>query len=52
MSDKDFTLALGVPVIWFGGLLTWILYTIASPVLFFVALFRPEGVDDIIALFD
>lgn len=55
--DKDITLAGLVPGAWLTGLLglilgalVFVLYTVASPVLFLIALFRPEGVDDIVAL--
>ena len=55
--DKDITLAGLVPGAWLTGLLglivgalAFVLYTVASPVLFLIALFRPEGVDNIVAL--
>ncbi|HOQ89181.1 MAG TPA: hypothetical protein PLO53_04800 [Candidatus Hydrogenedentes bacterium] len=55
--NKDITLAGLVPGAWLTGLLglvvgalAFVLYTVASPVLFLIALFRPEGVDDILAL--
>lgn len=55
--EKDITLAGLVPGMWLTGLLglvlgvlAFVLYTVASPILFLVALFRPEGVDDILAM--
>ncbi|MBP9004424.1 MAG: hypothetical protein KBH78_12450 [Candidatus Hydrogenedentes bacterium] len=55
--EKDITLAGLVPGAWLTGLLglilgalAFVLYTVASPVLFLITLFRPEGVDDILAM--
>jgi len=55
--NKDITLAGLVPGAWLTGLLglivgalTFVLYTVASPVLFLVALFSPQGVDDILIM--
>ncbi|MCA1901300.1 MAG: hypothetical protein LDL53_03630 [Candidatus Hydrogenedens sp.] len=47
-ENKDFTLALMVPAIWIGDILFLVLYTIASPVLFFWALFKPESPQEFI----
>lgn len=49
--DKHITLAAVVPGAWLGGLLLLLVYTVLSPVLFIIALFRPEGLDDIPGLF-
>jgi hypothetical protein len=49
--DKDISLAAVIPVGWLGGLLLLLLYTLASPFLFIYALFQPEGLNDIPALF-
>ncbi len=40
MDNKDFTMALFVPGIWVAWLLFNIVFTLASPVLFFIALFN------------
>lgn len=45
--DKDITLAALVPAGWLGGLVLLVAYMLVSPVLFIVALFRPEGVEDL-----
>jgi len=55
--NKDITLAGLVPGAWLTGLLglivgalVFVLYTVASPVLFLVALFSPQSVDDILIM--
>ena len=48
---KDITLAAIFPVTWLGGLLLMLFYTLLSPFLFIFALFLPEGLDDLPALF-
>ena len=45
--DKDITLAALVPAGWLGGLVLLVAYMLVSPVLFIVALFRPEGLEDL-----
>jgi hypothetical protein len=46
--EKDFTLALIVPAVWVANVLFLLIYTIASPVLFFVALFSPYSPQELI----
>jgi len=54
MREKDFVLSLMVPGGWLAGILGlvagvigFVVYTVASPVLFFVALFYPGGPEDL-----
>ncbi len=54
MAQKDFSLALLVPGGWLGGIVAgvagiigFVLYTLASPVLFIAALFYPGGPEDL-----
>lgn len=54
MARKDFTLALLVPGGWLGGIVAgvvglvgFVLYTLASPVLFIAALVYPGGPEDL-----
>ena len=43
MDNKDFTMALYVPGIWAGWLLLNVVLTLASPVIFVVALFSSHS---------
>ena len=52
MQDKDITLAAVVRVAWLAGLLVFAVTTIASPVLFILALFCPEGLGDVGSVFN
>lgn len=54
MEEKDFLLSLMVPGGWLAGILGlvagvigFVVYTVASPVLFFIALFYPGGPEDL-----
>ncbi len=52
MDDKRFGLAIWVPGLWLGTILFFVAYTIASPVLFFWALFSPHsGIVDMVESF-
>lgn len=55
MHEKDFILSLMVPGGWLAGILGlvagiigFVVYTVASPVLFFIALFYPGGPEDLV----
>ncbi|HOZ46342.1 MAG TPA: hypothetical protein PLO37_11890 [Candidatus Hydrogenedentes bacterium] len=50
--EKDFSLALGVPLVAAGSLLASVLAVVLSPVLFIWAWTRPESMDDLIAYFE
>lgn len=43
MEEKTVGLAMLVPVAWLGSILLFAIYTLASPVLFFVALFSTSS---------
>lgn len=55
MEEKNFALSLMVPGGWLAGILGlvagvigFVLYTVASPALFFIALFYPGGPEDMV----
>jgi|GEM_PF-2462887 len=47
--EKDFSLALIVPSIWIANVLFLLIYTLISPILFFIALFSPYSPQELIA---
>jgi len=51
MDNKDFSLALTVPLVWIGSLLLFLIFTLLSPFLFLVSLFVNVGFEELVRLF-